>query len=74
MAAVEAQDPLRSSLDALALLSSRGLALEELLTGVARLAVRAIPGVETVEPELVWSPAWTPDRMSDDAKFILGIG
>lgn len=36
--------------------------------------VRAIPGVDTVEPELVWSPAWTPDRMSDDAKFILGIG
>ena len=36
--------------------------------------VRAVPGVETVEPELVWSPAWTPDRMSEDAKFILGIG
>jgi metal-sulfur cluster biosynthetic enzyme len=37
-------------------------------------AVRALPGVETVQPELVWSPAWTPERMSDDAKFILGIG
>lgn len=37
-------------------------------------AVRALPGVEKVEPELVWMPAWTPDRMSDDAKFILGIG
>ena len=36
--------------------------------------VRALPGVEAVEPELVWSPPWTPDRMSDDAKFILGIG
>lgn len=36
--------------------------------------VRALPGVEKVEPELVWSPAWTPDRMSEDAKFILGIG
>ena len=36
--------------------------------------VRALPGVEEVDPELVWSPAWTPDRMSDDAKFILGIG
>ncbi len=36
--------------------------------------VRALPGVESVEPELVWDPAWTPDRMSDDAKFILGIG
>ena len=37
-------------------------------------AVRALPGVDQVEPELVWSPAWTPDLMSDDAKFILGIG
>jgi metal-sulfur cluster biosynthetic enzyme len=37
-------------------------------------AVRVLPGVEDVEPELVWSPHWTPDRMSDDAKFILGIG
>nr|AFD03179.1 hypothetical protein [uncultured bacterium W5-102b] len=36
--------------------------------------VRALPGVEHVEPELVWDPAWTPDRMSEDAKFILGIG
>ena len=36
--------------------------------------VRALPGVDAVEPELVWSPAWTPDRMSEDAKFILGIG
>ena len=36
--------------------------------------VRALPGVESVVPELVWSPPWTPERMSDDAKFILGIG
>lgn len=37
-------------------------------------AVRALPGVEAVEPELVWSPPWTPELMSEDAKFILGIG
>jgi len=37
-------------------------------------SVRVLPGVDDVEPELVWSPPWTPDRMSDDAKFILGIG
>ena len=36
--------------------------------------VRALPGVDSVEPDLVWSPAWTPDLMSEDAKFILGIG
>ncbi len=37
-------------------------------------AVREIPGVEDVEIELTWEPPWTPERMSDDAKFILGFG
>jgi metal-sulfur cluster biosynthetic enzyme len=32
------------------------------------------PDVEDVEVELTWDPPWTPDRMSDDAKFILGFG
>ena len=34
----------------------------------------ALPGVAEVEVELVWDPPWTPDRMSEDAKFILGFG
>jgi metal-sulfur cluster biosynthetic enzyme len=33
-----------------------------------------IPGVEEVEAELTWSPPWSPEKMSDDAKFILGFG
>jgi metal-sulfur cluster biosynthetic enzyme len=37
-------------------------------------AVAGIPGVENVEVELTWDPPWTPDKMSDDAKFILGFG
>jgi metal-sulfur cluster biosynthetic enzyme len=36
--------------------------------------VREIPGVGDVESELTFDPPWTPDRMSDDAKFILGFG
>jgi metal-sulfur cluster biosynthetic enzyme len=30
--------------------------------------------VNGVELELIWDPPWTPERMSDDAKFILGFG
>ena len=37
-------------------------------------AVAALPGVESVEVELTFDPPWTPDLMSDDAKFILGFG
>ena len=33
-----------------------------------------VPGVESVEAELTWSPPWSPEKMSDDAKFILGFG
>lgn len=36
--------------------------------------VRALPGVDDVEVELTWDPPWTPDKMSEDAKFILGFG
>jgi metal-sulfur cluster biosynthetic enzyme len=37
-------------------------------------AVASLPGVEQVDIELTFDPPWTPDRMSDDAKFILGFG
>lgn len=36
--------------------------------------VQAMPGVQKCEPNLVWDPAWSPERMSEDAKFILGFG
>lgn len=34
-------------------------------------AVASISGVGKVEVEIVWEPAWTIDRLSDDAKMIL---
>lgn len=37
-------------------------------------AAASVPGVESVKTELTWDPPWTPERMSDDAKFILGFG
>jgi metal-sulfur cluster biosynthetic enzyme len=40
---------------------------------IARV-VREIPDVEDVDTELTFDPPWTPEKMSDDAKFILGIG
>ncbi len=33
-----------------------------------------VEGVDEVDVELTFDPPWTPDKMSDDAKFILGIG
>lgn len=36
--------------------------------------VSELPGVEHVETELTWDPPWSPEKMSEDAKFILGFG
>jgi metal-sulfur cluster biosynthetic enzyme len=35
--------------------------------------VTDLDGVESVESSMVFTPAWTPDRMSEDAKFALGF-
>jgi metal-sulfur cluster biosynthetic enzyme len=35
--------------------------------------VSEIDGVSAVESEMTFSPAWSPDRMSEDAKFALGF-
>ena len=36
-------------------------------------AVGSMEGVEAVTTELTYTPPWSPDRMSDDAKFVLGF-
>ena len=33
----------------------------------------SIQGIDDVESELVWTPPWSPERMSEDAKFVLGF-
>jgi metal-sulfur cluster biosynthetic enzyme len=35
--------------------------------------VGELDGVEEVVPTMTFSPPWTPERMSEDAKFALGF-
>jgi len=35
--------------------------------------VGEVDGVESVGSTMVFTPAWTPERMSEDAKFALGM-
>lgn len=47
-------------------------AAEELPTMVEN-AIASIPGVGKVDISIVWEPAWTPDRMSDEARLVLNM-
>jgi metal-sulfur cluster biosynthetic enzyme len=35
--------------------------------------VGELDGVQDVQPTMTFSPPWTPERMSEDAKFALGF-
>lgn len=35
--------------------------------------VGELDGVEAVNPRMVFTPPWSPERMSEDAKFALGF-
>lgn len=43
------------------------------MPGQVAEAVAAIPEAGRVDVDLVWDPAWTKDRMSEDAKFALDM-
>ncbi len=55
-------------------LTSMGCPAGPLIAQDIEGAVRQVEGIDEVELELTFDPPWTPDRMSDDAKFILGFG
>jgi len=43
------------------------------MPGEVQAAVAAVPGVNEARVKLVWTPTWTQDRMSEEAKLELGL-
>jgi FeS assembly SUF system protein len=43
------------------------------MPGEVEAAIRAVPGVEEVRVNLVWTPPWGPERMSEEARLELGM-
>jgi metal-sulfur cluster biosynthetic enzyme len=53
-------------------LTSPGCPIGPQVTEQMKEFVGELEGVETVEPHMTFNPPWTPDMMSEDAKFALG--
>jgi len=63
----------KGSVDIKMTLTSPGCPLSSVFDEWVRDTVFKIKGVKNVTIDLVWEPAWTPDRISDEAKEQLGI-
>jgi metal-sulfur cluster biosynthetic enzyme len=55
-------------------LTSMGCPVGPMIEQQISEVVASLEGVDEVRTELTWDPPWTPERMSEDAKFILGFG
>lgn len=54
-------------------LTSIGCPLGPVIERDIDAALAAVAGIESVEVELVFDPPWSPERMSDGARFLLGV-
>lgn len=54
-------------------LTAPGCAVGELIVQEISQRVSALPGVASVNVELVWDPPWSPERMSEAARVQLGL-
>ncbi len=54
-------------------LTSPHCPVAEILPAQVKAKVESVAGVDEVELELTWEPAWSPDLMSEAAKLELGF-
>jgi metal-sulfur cluster biosynthetic enzyme len=43
------------------------------IAGEAKILVEEMPGVDSVEIEIVWDPPWDPSKMSEEAQQSMGM-
>lgn len=53
-------------------LTTPGCPLHDSIVSGVKNAVSSIEGIENVDVQLVWTPAWTPEKMTDEGRRLLG--
>lgn len=54
-------------------LTAPGCPMARMISYDIEAKLKKVKGVKEVSVEVVWDPPWTPDRMTDEAKRVLGI-
>jgi metal-sulfur cluster biosynthetic enzyme len=54
-------------------LTTPGCPMHESIARGATAAIEQMPGVGTVDVQLVWHPPWSPEKMTDAGRQALGI-
>jgi len=55
-------------------MTTRGCPLHDTLVSDVKRYVNKVPGVSAINVEIVWEPAWTPEKMSEEGKKLINYG
>lgn len=55
-------------------MTTRGCPLHDTLVNDVKRYASKVPGVTGVNVEIVWEPAWTPEKMSEEGKKMINYG
>lgn len=54
-------------------LTAPGCPMHETIARAAEMAIETLPDVKEAHVTMVWTPPWTPDRLTDEGRRLLGF-
>lgn len=54
-------------------LTAPGCPMHETIARAAEMAIETLPDVKDAHVQMVWNPPWTPERLTDEGRRLLGF-
>lgn len=54
-------------------LTAPGCPMHDTIARAAEMAIETLPDVKDAHVKMVWNPPWTPDRLTDEGRRLLGF-
>jgi metal-sulfur cluster biosynthetic enzyme len=54
-------------------LTAPGCPVHDMISRTAEMAIETLEGVKEAHVDMVWDPPWTPDRLTDEGRRLLGL-
>lgn len=54
-------------------LTAPGCPMHDTIARAAEMAIETLPDVKGAHVTMVWNPPWTPDRLTDEGRRLLGF-
>ena len=54
-------------------LTAPGCQMHDAISRTAEMAIETLDGVKEAHVDMIWDPPWTPERLTDEGRRLLGL-